>query len=419
LIRSSKHIISHANKVKINSLDQLFIDYQLDLETYICYIIDGVLPLRTMMSSSLLPTEAIKHSRYKQLIYKHASEIIRSQIERSNKRRYTTYKKIYAYFKRNNRQTTFLGKKFSELNLKDIKLSRFFTKPKIRRLSINLDERFFNIEQGKHFDSFINIKLPFFNEKGTRALQINIPINKHKHSNGLKRDGFKLKKNIQLKKVRGNYFVNLVWEREINHRHKGKTLGVDIGYNKLIISSDKQFVGKNLKELYTKITKKQKYSKAYYRLLAQRDSLINESCNKLKLDDVSTLVVENLKNVKKDKSFKSLAEKGKNKLNKAQQTDYNNKSQHWSYKQAIEKLNRLCEVKGIELVKVSPSYTSQTCSECGYVDEDSRDKEEFSCTFCGEKLDADYNASINIRNRGESSESCKYGPSTQQIHCFS
>lgn len=401
LIRSSKHIISHANKTKTDSLNELFVNYQCDLETYICYIVDGVLPLKNMMSSSLIPAENIKHSRYKQLIYKHASEIIRSQIDKSNKKRYASYRKVYAYFKHNNRQTAFLGKKFSELNLKDIKLSRFFTTPKIKKLSINLDERFFNIEKGKHFDFFVNIKLPIFNEKGTRALQINIPINKHKHSNNFAKDGFKLKKNIQLKKVGDHYFMNLIWEKEVNLKPKGRILGVDIGYNKLIVSSDKQFIGDNLRSLYEKITKKKKYSKAYYRLLAQRDSLINESCNQLQVDDISKIVIEDIKNVKKDKSFKRLAEKGKNKLNKAQQTDYNNKSQYWSYRKVIDKLTSMCEVNGIELVKVSPAYTSQTCSECSHVDENSRDKEEFSCTSCGEKIDADYNASINIRNRGE------------------
>jgi len=419
MIRCSKHIISNANKSKIDKIDQLFIDYKHDLEVYIGYIVDGVLPLKTMMSSSLLPSENIKHSRYKQLIYKQASEIIRSQLDKSKKRRFSTYKKVYAYFKNQNRQLNFTSKKFSELNLKDIKLSHFFKIPTIKNLSINLDERFFNIISSNYFDKFINIKLPFFNEKGTRALQINIPINHHKHSNRFKKDGFTLRKNIQLKKVGDSYFVNLIWEKEVELKGKGKSIGIDIGYKKLIASSENQLIGGNLENLYSKITKKKKYSKKYYKLLTQRDNLINQACNKLNLEGVGLIIIEDLKNVKKDKSFKKLKEKGKNKLYKNQQTDYNNKSQYWSYRQVIEKITRMCEVNGVKVVKVSPHYTSQTCSGCGHVDENSRKGEQFSCTSCGFEIDADYNASINIRNRGENAKEHGYSPSNQEFHYFS
>jgi IS605 OrfB family transposase len=419
MIRCSKHIISSANQGKIDKIDQLFIDYKHDLEIYINYIVDGTLPLKTMMSSSLLPSERIKHSRYKQLIYKQASEIIRSQLDKSKKRRFATYKKVYSYFKNQNRQAKFTSKKFSELNLKDIKSSHFFKIPTIKNLSINLDERFFNIISGNYFNNFINIKLPFFNEKGTRAIQINIPINHHKHSNKFKKDGFVLRKNIQLKKVGDSYFVNLIWEKEVKLKEKGKSIGIDIGYKKLIASSENQLIGENLKELYSKITKKKKYSKKYYKLLTQRDNLINKACNELNLDDVGLVVIEDLKNVKKDKSFKKQKEKGNNKIQKKQQTDYNNKSQYWSYRQVIEKITRMCEVNGVEMMKVSPSYTSQTCSECGHVDENSRNKEIFSCTSCEKVLDADYNASINIRNRGEHAKERGYSPSNQELHYFS
>lgn len=158
MIRTSKHNITNiTNQIKLNQLDLFFIDYKNDLETYINYIIDGVLPLKKMMSSSLLPTEKIKHSRYKQLIYKQASEIIRSQIDKCKKRRYSSYKKVYSYYKKNGRQVNFINKKFSDLKLKDILLSKYFTKPNLNNISINLDERFFDIQNGNHFDSFVKI----------------------------------------------------------------------------------------------------------------------------------------------------------------------------------------------------------------------------------------------------------------------
>ena len=60
----------------------------------------------------------------------------------------------------------------------------------------------------------------------------------------------------------------------------------------------------------------------------------------------------------------------------------------------------MCEDKGITLVNVSPAYTSPTCSLCGSVHKDNRRDDEFKCIECGYEIDADYNASINIRNKG-------------------
>jgi len=56
--------------------------------------------------------------------------------------------------------------------------------------------------------------------------------------------------------------------------------------------------------------------------------------------------------------------------------------------------------KGIELVKVSPAYTSQTCSSCGNIDKSSRKGDEYLYVSCGYEIDSDINASVNIHDRG-------------------
>lgn len=55
--------------------------------------------------------------------------------------------------------------------------------------------------------------------------------------------------------------------------------------------------------------------------------------------------------------------------------------------------------KGI-FYKVDPTFTSQQCSKCNFVDKLSRSKEKFKCTKCGHEMDADHNAAVNILNRG-------------------
>ncbi len=67
------------------------------------------------------------------------------------------------------------------------------------------------------------------------------------------------------------------------------------------------------------------------------------------------------------------------------------------YKNAIK---RIANREDIMVSLVDPSYTSQTCSKCGCIDRNNRKNQEtFSCIECGYKINADTNASINIKNR--------------------
>jgi IS605 OrfB family transposase len=383
MIKSSKHRIKNCNRVKISFLDKLFIDYKSDLITYINYIIDGVLPLKINLSSKDIPTEILTHSKYKREIYKQASNIVRGQIDKANKKRYNNYKRIYTYMMKNHPNFSFVKIKYSELNIKSIFRSKYFTIPKINNPSINLTNEFFNIQKGKYFDLFINLKLPYFNHKGTRTLQINLPLNNHKHSNKLLSEEFKLKNNIQIKKLNNDYYITFIYEKPTpNKRNEGSSLGMDMGYNKLLCDNNGNKYNGNLTEIYNKISRKKQGSKKFKKSLSHRDNEINRICNGLPLGNVKDLIIENLKSLKNGKKY------------------FNNKIQRWSYRKTINKLNTLCDEYGITMVKVSPSYTSQTCSSCGHVDKNSRNREEFLCTGCRYEIDADHNAAINIYNRG-------------------
>jgi len=65
-----------------------------------------------------------------------------------------------------------------------------------------------------------------------------------------------------------------------------------------------------------------------------------------------------------------------------------------------EKLQRLQELYGIEIIEVNPAYTSQECSCCGYIDKKNRkDTQEFECKACGSKTNAQVNGAKNILKR--------------------
>jgi len=74
--------------------------------------------------------------------------------------------------------------------------------------------------------------------------------------------------------------------------------------------------------------------------------------------------------------------------------------QNFGKKYIKQKLERLQQLYGIEIVEINPAYTSQECSSCGYVDEKNRkNTQEFECRACGNKTNAQINGAKNILKR--------------------
>ena len=397
MIRTSQHILKFSNLNKLNYLNQLYSDYKIDLQFYINLILSNNLSLKRNLSSKLLPNNKIKHSQWKQIIYKQASEIVRSQIKRAYNRRYKVYKKLYAKCKENNRHQSFTSKRFKELNLKYIIYTKYFTIPNIQNISINVDSRLINSNfNSQFFNEYIQIKLPYFRNKW-KAITINLPIKYHKHS--LKYNSWRRKNTIQLKKMNDNFYIKFFYEKEQPIKKKIKTsIGIDVGYKKLISTSTNNNYGIELQKVYEKLNGQLQGSHNFKQILVERNKLVNQYCNELnKNEQFEQLIVEDLKKIKRN-----------SKKNKSINTKFMNKLQRWSYPRVINKLERLSEEEGFSLIKVNPAYTSQTCSNCGSINKKSRIGEDFKCIDCGYKIDADYNAAINILHRGD------YNPSINQ-----
>ena len=350
MIRSSKHILKYQTNQKTLVLDKMFDSYQYLVQHYINLIWNHKLELNILLSSKLLPnSREIKHSRWKQLAYKQASEIVRSVINKNKNKKKT------------------------------------LTRPILRNVSINLDERFFDIDvSSEEFDEFINIKLPYFKEGKKRACEVRLPIRHHKHSNKFK--DWNRKKTVKLTRKNKQYSVIFTYEKESPLIKKdGKSLGIDVGYNKLIVTSDGEIIGSEMKKLYQKISNKKQGSKKFKKSLVERDNKTNYYCNQLNIKDVNQLVVEDLKDVKKESNLNHRVM---------------NKVQRWSYLKTLDKLERSCEENGVLFTKIPTAYTSQVCSCCGTLDKLNRKGEIYKCSTCNVELDADINAAKNILRRG-------------------
>ena len=69
----------------------------------------------------------------------------------------------------------------------------------------------------------------------------------------------------------------------------------------------------------------------------------------------------------------------------------------WSYYELQQMITYKAERIGIEVKKVNPAYTSQTCSRCNHTDKENRQtQDKFKCVKCNFELNADHNAAINI-----------------------
>ena len=336
----------------------MFALYESSLKTYLELIKQGRLPIKQFLSTKDCPECAIKHSRFKALVYKNASEIVRSQLANLRQRVFGKYKKVFRWCLKTNRFKSFTDKHFYELNINYLKRLKF----DLKNISIMLNENLFDIEEcnAGEFDEFVRIFLPIFKEGKKRAKTICLPVKQHKHS--LKFKDWNRKKSIQLQRINGKYFLNFIYEKEdAKKKINEKKIGIDLGYHKLIADSDGKFYGKKLIDVYKKLAKKNRGSKKYQKLLKFKENEVN------RLHEGYDIVCEDLKNVKHKSSF---------------YRSINNKLQYWSYRQVIDKLESLSESKGFTLIKVDPSYTSQTCSNCGAVIKANRDGEHYHCS-CG------------------------------------
>lgn len=334
--RTSRIYVRKANKGKIIQLKAFLILYQ----QMINYLI-----VRFWSSKDFSPNLADKEftqsiqkkfnitARLAQCVSKQAKEIVRSQIKRHKK-----------------------------------------TLPKFKEHIANIDSRFIKIEQ---FDGHFQIALKF----ASGIPKVIIPINWTKHTNKFLNDNWELSKSIRLGYNKKGLFVDLIFEKERPPlKTEGILIGIDSGLNTMLVTSNGQYVGSNLKQEIQRGLNRKTW---HYYIQTETDRYIKE----LKLEDIKTISLENLKNVKKN-----MRGKFPRKLNRL--------LSFWLYSRIIRQLKYRCEEKGIALEFKNPWKTSQRCTVCGNIDKRNRKSDKFLCLECGYETNADYNASKNLELLG-------------------
>lgn len=72
----------------------------------------------------------------------------------------------------------------------------------------------------------------------------------------------------------------------------------------------------------------------------------------------------------------------------------------WAFRRLYQYVEYKAEAVGIKVEQVSPAYTSQRCSKCGFTHQSNRQStHDFACQKCEYELNADYNASKNVARK--------------------
>lgn len=180
-------------------------------------------------------------------------------------------------------------------------------------------------------------------------------------------------------------------------------VGVDFGLVSIAtLSNGKEFNSKKLQDYREKRqkvrssvqSKRTRGSKKLLKRLSGRErttaSIINHTIAKqivqIAKQEGKGIALEDLKGIR----FSSL-KKGKKFRTRVGKWSFNQLRQYISYKAALN---------GVPVVLVDPRYTSKTCSVCHHIG--NRKGKVFECNNCGNNMDADHNASVNIAMLGVS-----------------
>jgi IS605 OrfB family transposase len=169
-------------------------------------------------------------------------------------------------------------------------------------------------------------------------------------------------------------------------RRDGDVIGIDVGINKLLTTSEGRFIGTEWKQISNRVRRCRPGSKGKRRAHIARDHYINLMVKRLPWHRLSAIGIEDLLNLKRGKS------KGRSK-------GFRKAAAPWTYRRVRQRIECLAPENRVRLVVVNPQGTSRTCPECDEEDRRNRNGETFRCIACDHTSDADFVGARNIRYR--------------------
>ena len=195
-------------------------------------------------------------------------------------------------------------------------------------------------------------------------------------------------------------FLNIVFSKDIaDPEATGKVVGIDRGIKKIAVTSENKFYGgghiKKVSKRYEKLrsalqSRGSKSAKRHLQKISKKENRFRTDTNHVitkriveSLESGTVIALEDLTGIRQNA-----------RLRKKQRKDLHK----WNFFQFEQFLTYKANARGIEVEYVDARYTSQKCSVCGHVSRSNRQSQAiFKCKHCGFSLNADLNASRNIR----------------------
>ena len=247
-----------------------------------------------------------------------------------------------------------------------------------------------------------------YNQSGFRFLDNNtlklskigtIKINLHRPIQG------KIKEIHVKRELTGQWYAIVVCDQECKNScslFRKKIVGIDVGINNFVYDSDSHIIEhpqilkkseKKLKRAQRKLSRKIKGSvnrwkqklrlaRVHQKIKHQRNDFLHK-VSRYYVNNYDTIFVEDLKiqnMVKNHHLAKSISDS--------------------SWNSFFQKLEYKAANAGILFRKVTASRTSQSCSGCGKIVKKTLAIRTHCCPFCGLIINRDYNASLNIKQKG-------------------
>lgn len=194
----------------------------------------------------------------------------------------------------------------------------------------------------------------------------------------------------------GTFFFCFTFSREIRIQPSRdcRVLGVDLGVNKVAVTSDGDFYGTKVKgkrkdrdefvrELQVKGThathkRLKERGSRWKRFMTWKNHNISRGIVN-KLDEGDVIVMEDLKNIRKSAKYNEWVHK-------------------WAFRQLQDFIEYKATLRDVRVVYVDPRNTSKKCNRC-HSTNTVRHSGFFECKSCGHTLDADLNGAKNIAQR--------------------
>lgn len=215
-------------------------------------------------------------------------------------------------------------------------------------------------------------------------------------------------------KQAGRFYISVLIDEDVKtHKHnKNEGIGIDLGVKCFAVLSDNtkyktlkqnklnKRLLKNQKVLSRKYKSKIKNKNATYKNISKqklRIQKINQRIANARNDYQNKVVNEIIKREPSFITIENLNIKGMMKNRHLSKSIANQ-----GFNQFIYKLKYKCLINGIELRQVDRFYaSSKICSCCGVVKKDLKLSDRIYKCDCGNIIDRDFNASINLKNAQE------------------